>query len=251
MSTDFFEKWPKKLLKEYGKLQLPSLWDYLHTQEKQAHSVKEIEKKLGPIQKSLNQIDEKMKIFEEGVELEIPLHEPQSFSFPLDPSVSEEEQKEEKSYPAWEVDMMRQATQLEQRQWEEAYIAMYETISQILADQKNLYQEILSWFSITKRTRQKDKLPIKAFVFDRIQKTESYQRQLQSHLYDHGIEVISPESGDIYNEKIHRVIMPHNSKSSEVKSTRRSKAFVKELIHCGYLRSSTIIRRADVTVTIS
>lgn len=259
MSSNFFDKWPKKLLEEYGKLQLPSLWDYLNVQEQQAHAVREIEKKLGPINQSLKQIDEKMKIFEEGVELEIPIYDPLPPGT-LPGSISENlpshqsydsEITGEKSYPAWEVDMMKQATQLEQRQWEEAYIAMYETVSQLLIDQQTLYTEILSLFSITQRTRKKEKLPIKHFVLDRINKTESYRRQLQSHLFDHGIEVISPEKGELYNEKLHRVIMPHNSDVNKLQGKKSKKAHVKELIHCGYLRSSTIIRRADVTVVIS
>ena len=155
-----------------------------------------------------------------------------------------------KNYPAWEVDMMKQANQLEQRQWEEAYLAMYETLNQLIQDQKRLYQEIISFFSINTRTRVKEKQVLKIFILDKVKKTESYQRQLQSHLHDQGIEVICPESGDGYDEKLHRVIMPHSSVVNKMKTQNVHKARISELIHCGYLRSSTIIRRADVTLLL-
>lgn len=244
MINDPLSKWPKEILMRYGELQLPSLWDYLQVQEQQRLELSEIKKLLKPMKKKVDHIEEKVALFDQEIEY-ITTTIPTEGEEGLDEE--ERAQNPQTQYPAWEVEMMKQAAQLEQRQWEEAYLAMYETIRHLLLDQQELHKEVLHYFSISSRSPQSEKKSLFLFLKEKSRHIKNYLHQLQSHLYELGIEVIAPLPGDPFDEERHRVVETQ-SKERGARARKRSKLAITHLIHCGYIRSSTLIRRADVVV---
>lgn len=240
--------WPTEVLNAYGRLELPSLWDYLSIQEHQALELSEIKDLLVANKQQIKDIQDKLSIFDQQFELELlpSEHDEELEEDEMEELAENEEAHQNQTrsfYPAWEVEMMKQATQIDQRQWEEAYLAIFETVHKLLEDQQAMLIELKAYFDLSARSRKKEKRSFFFFLEERIQRTNAFRHQLMTHLADQGIEVISPKPGDLFDEDLHRVVeqVKHRNK----KTTHPT---IAELVHCGYYRSGSLIRQADVII---
>lgn len=244
MSLEHDKNWPPELLDTYSKLQLPSLWELITAQQTQTLQINEVKESLATLRKLVTEVLGKLSFLDQEVQIEFDPH-------PIETSSGEEEPSETlpatssspQYYPAWEVEMMKQANQLEQRQWEEAYLTIYETLHNLLIEQSAALEQIKK--QLKKNNKSDQYTLICSILEDRVRRAQDFRNQLHSLLLDQGIEVIAPQEGELFDDELHRVIEEVHAPSKRPLKNPR----IHRLIQCGYYRSGALIRLADVIIS--
>lgn len=251
-----FKNWPEEIATVYGQLPMPSLYEFVLANEKFASEMRRHGRELHKIAHAIVELKEMIQNLEQNLQFgvvdlsdstmtddsqeeELPL----SASRSSDPESDNEGSEPNAYYPAWEVDMMRQATKLEQRQWEEIYVATIEVILQTMSDQKELQNKVLELLEPVKSAKTATTATSHLFSLHE-QKTNSIRDQMMAHLKDIDIELIIPSIGELYNEDFHRVIESVTSP----KGSRLKRNTVARIVRIGYKRHGELVRQADVCV---
>lgn len=253
-SNDDFKKWPADVLKLYGELPLPSLYDFILANEKLSVEVRRQGKDLHKMIGAIVSLREEIKTFDRHLQMPVIGAEEEDkpeLSLQEDFSSTEKVLGNEKSsalaqegfYPAWEVDMMRQASKIEERQWEEIYIAMLEVMHQTLDENETTYNnlgEILKKSELNPATDA----AVEQVLERHRSKLQSIRDQMRAHLKDIDLEPIVPIVGELYNEDVHRVV----ESIPAIKHGKQKKHTIARIIRIGYRRRSELVRHADVCV---
>lgn len=251
-----FKKWPDDVLKLYGQLQLPSLYEFILSNERVAAEVRRQNTDIHKLFSALVDLKEQVKVIDDRFQMDLvdlsaqDRDESSETPLSLPPSLNEQEDEQSENtsssgyYPAWEVDMMRQANKLEQRQWEEIYVAMLEVINQVFIENESTFKQMLSMLSQSK-TAKATVIAIDSLASQHNNKMLSIKDQMLAHLKDIDMEPIIPQQGELYDEDIHRVIETVTSTTKGSKSKRNT---IARVIRIGYKRHGELVRQADVCV---
>lgn len=251
-----FKNWPEEVASLYGKLPVPSLYEFVLANEKFASEMRRHGKDLHKMAQAIFELKEIIQGLEQQLQMGIvevsdtSMDETQDPELPLSPASPSEAEEDDGDnpvtrayYPAWEVDMMRQASKIEQRQWEETYVTMLEVILQTLSEQKELKDQSLSIVDSVKTASTASHALFHLFNTHE-QKVQMIKDQMLAHLKDLDIEPIIPEMGDLYDEDYHRVI----ESVASSKGVRHKKNTVARIVRIGYKRHGELVRQADVCV---
>ena len=252
-----FKNWPEEIASVYGKLPVPSLYEFVLANEKFAAEMRRHGKDLHKMANAIFQLKELLQGLEQQLQMgfvevsEANMDDTQDDpELPLSPATPSDPEEEDADnpvtrayYPAWEVDMMRQASKFEQRQWEETYVTMLEIILQTMQEQKILKEQTLSLLSPIKTAKTAAVASTHLFSLHE-EKVTSIKDQMLAHLKDIDIETIIPEIGDLYDEDFHRVI----ESVSGLKGAKHKKNTVARVVRIGYKRHGELVRQADVCV---
>lgn len=247
-----FKNWPEEVASIYGSLPMPSLHEFVLANEKFAAEMRRHGKDLHKMSHSIIELKEVVQTLEQHFNAEAidfsqsSTSEESDDTDPLSSQTQHSENEEGGNsayYPAWEVNMMRQATKIEERQWEEVFIAMLEITLQTMNDQKELQNNVLEILEPVKNAKSARTATTHLFSLHQ-NKVQSIKDQMMANLKDIDIEPIIPEIDDLYDEDFHRVI---ESIGSE-KGIKHKKNTVARIIRIGYKRHGELVRQADVCV---
>jgi hypothetical protein len=250
-----FKNWPEEIASVYGQLPMPSLHEFVLANEKFASEMRRHGKDLHKMAHAIVELKEMIQTLEQHLQVEIvdlsdsTMTDSHEDELPLSPASQNNPEGDSDSpgssayYPAWEVDMMRQASKIEQRQWEEIYVAMLEVILQTMDDQKELQNQVTGLLSPLKSAKTAATATSHLFFLHE-KKVMTIKDQMLAHLKDIDIEPIIPEIGDLYDEDFHRVI----ESVTPAKGVKLKRNTVARIVRIGYKRHGELVRQADVCV---
>lgn len=251
--SNAFKQWPEEVLKIYGQLPLPSLYEFVIAQEKVAGELRRQSKDMHKLVAAIIALRDQVKGLDEHLQMEVVdlegmSSDSQEGELPLPKITGESDEPAEPGdgfYPAWEVDMMRQAGKLEQRQWEEIYIAMLEIILQTFDENDMTTNKAMDVLHESKLSRGVESA-LQQLFNQHNNKVQSIRDQMLAHLKDIDLEPITPMPGELYNEDIHRVI--ETLPLTDTKGGKHRRNTIARVIRIGYRRHSELVRQADVCI---
>lgn len=237
------ETWPESLLESYGKLPLPSLYDYLLNQEKLAAEIRKQNKELRVNSDSLtnmqSSVDEILSILKE-IEIDIDKSLKDEF---------EDDEEDDDDFEACfedddpEAGRVKAEADASVNQMQQILIGMMDSLFNLYEATVDMKQSLLNTipehsgiFKKSKpvwRTRSEEILEGYYLGMDCI------RNKTLSSLADIGISVIIPQTGAFFDPAIHRAVKQVGGGASR---------HVAKVIRYGYRRKDEIVRYADVAV---
>ena len=242
-----FESWPQELLHHYGQLKLPSLYDFVLANEKLSAEIRRQSKELHKLQQRFTEMRQQFNALDNRIQvIDIENEEPEDDLSSNDLSNADEEDPDDDNdyYPAWEVDMMRQGHEIEQRQWEDIYVSTLEIVFHFVSQSHKLTKNILNFLPSDPIQGLNLHQGIDLISKDHLSSLENIKEQLMAHLLDLKIELIAPEIGDSYNQNLHRIV----DKKPSWETSGSKPNTIASLIRMGYYRQGVIVRQADVSI---
>jgi hypothetical protein len=213
------------------------LHDFLASGEKLATENRRHTKDLRRIQQSLQELREQVQAIDDHLSVEV-------VDLPQASASGEEEdegEEEEGYYPAWEVDMMRQSHELEQRQWEDVFVSALEAVIALIERNQTTHATLLQMVPAESggiSLRQ----AAASIAQEHQESAQRLREQLLAHLSDLRLELINPRPGEPFEEEVHRCVetlpavppyKPHQ---------------IAKVVSIGYQRQAEVARKADVCV---
>lgn len=235
--------WPDELLEKYGQLGLPSLYDYIITQEKLAYEIRRQNQEIKGCSNSLKEITEMhTEVIErldsiEGALLANQETNDRTSDFE-DYSSSDESGDEDQSAPTLEPS----------REVCDAQKVLMQSMDGIL----NLFngfqtsnKKILEIVPLTTgyifAKKPQWRCNLETALEANLEGVKTIQQKLLSQLADVGIEIINPKLGSQFNPSLHRAI--------ESIENAGPKGCIAKVIRYGYKTETTILRFSDVAIT--
>lgn len=213
--------WTDSLLEEYGKLSLPSLYDFLLMHEKLAFEIRRQNKELrsyservSHLAKNTESLTDQISELAEQIEVQ-PNRKRGGPANQGDPRM-------EGMLNAL-MNMMDTAVQLLK-----SSDRCFETILKIVPS-RSLFSSKPSW-----------RLQLERIIEGHQVGLMTIQSKLESSLHEAGVELINPESSDPFDPLIHKAVETKPGKSS---------LLIQTVVRCGYAREDELLRPADVVIT--
>lgn len=219
------EAWPEWLLESYGKLPLPSLYDYLLNQEKLATEIRKQNKELRLHSDALNSVQNNISA------MQVQLREIGSFQENLETTIHRENEEESPE------------THASIQQMQRVLMGMMDAVFQLLEATKHSNQRLLNIMpeltGFWKKSKPSWRTQAEQLLDGYYLGIELIRDKALSALADSGISVIVPQKGSPFDPTLHRAV--------EQVSGGQNRHIAK-VIRCGYQRRDEILRYADVTV---
>lgn len=251
-SDSTFKNWPADLVKAYSTLPLPSLYDYLLANEKMANELRLNSKELKRVYDALQDLRGEVQNMEENLQIDVMDLTESGVPTEDEHEEAEEEEEsgasdtgleeEEDTYPAWEVDMMRQAHTLERHQWEDVFVATTEIIIHLLDQTRRTNDQVLEVIPKEQNEGRQLYKPIKSILCNHVDNIENVREQMMAHIKDLRIELIFPKQGENFSPDLHRKV-----EGKDVISPFSANQIAK-VIRIGYKRKGKLVRQADVSI---
>lgn len=219
--------WPNWLLEKYGELPLPSLYDFILSQEKISAEIRKQNKELRAQQEALKNLDESVKQMDDR----------------LDKMASESGGNEYFAENGYSMGKDAKGISDADDSVKVLIQAMDIQFNLFQASQE-LVRNMLSTLPKGKRFKEKSqrswRLQMKKNLFGFASGIEMSHHKLLGSLADVGVKVINPEAGSLFLPKYHRAIEQVNHGVS---------GCIVKVIRYGYTKNGEILRYADVSVS--
>ena len=217
-------EWTEELLESYGKLPLPSLYDYLLNQEKLAAEIRKQNKELRVNSETINNMQNSMN------EVLTQLKESADFQENLE-IVPRENQED------------RNLTDPSVKQMQQVLIGMMDALFHLLEATTHSNQTLLRILpeltGFWKQSKPSWRTQAEEILEGYYSGIELIRDKALSSLVDSEISVIVPQVGEPFNPKIQRAVEQVSGGESRL---------IAKIIRYGYQRRDEIIRYADVAV---
>jgi hypothetical protein len=219
------ESWPNDLLEKFGSLSLPSLYDFILSQEKLAAEIRKQNKEIHSMNEQFKQVKEKIIEIDEHIAHWIERSHDQEKCW------QEEELEEQIPEPSVVSEEDEIIMETLDSLWN-LLQANQETVETILA----LVPKELGFWRLRKPVWR---LRLEEILAGYSQGIEALQQKIALSLADRGITVIFPEAGFAFDHRFHKVVetVAGKRRGTIIKTTR-----------CGYLRGEKVLRYAEVSI---
>jgi hypothetical protein len=218
------EAWPEWLLESYGKLSLPSLYDYLLNQEKLAAEIRKQNKELRVHSEALKSMQNSVgEVLDQLKEVVVYQHN-------LETTSRESDEQREESDPSV-------------KQMQQTLIGMMDALFNLLEATAHSNETLLTiipeWTGFWKKSKPSWRIQSEQILKGHYSGIELIRDKLLSALMDSDISVIIPQIGTLFDPNLQRAV--------EQVSGGESRRIAK-VIRYGYQRREDILRYADVAV---
>lgn len=233
------ETWPESLLESYGKLPLPSLYDYLLNQEKLAAEIRKQNKELRVNSDALTQmqtsVEEKFNVLENILNR---INEDLESDVEGDSEIDEDFEEDFKDDNSEGSD-----TYVSIRQMQQILIEMMDSLFNLREATADMNRTLLSVIpehsGFFKKSKPAWRNRSEEILDGYYSGLECIRDKALSSLADSGISIIIPELGKSFDPTLHRAVE---------RVGRGASRCIAKVIRYGYRRRDEIIRYADVAV---
>lgn len=236
------DSWNEELLEKYGQLQLPSLYDYLLTQEKLAVEIRRQNKELQATRENLLQMHNSVVEIKEWIESNAASQQEELEALQQQQQYWSDE-GEGSDDEVGELQEVREQVSLERAELQQVFMQTMDAVLNLLEATMGTSEQI------NKLVPEGRSLwnPLKPAWRHQLESTLSgYEEgvllikdKLLTALSDADIEVIIPEIDGPFNPQLHRAI-------EKVQGGRKST--IAKVIRYGYCKGEEVLRSADVVL---